>query len=363
MTIKLFEPYIDKSEEKAVLDVLRSKFWASGSGVGNVAKFESKFKKFVNADDCLAVNSGTAALNIAVSLLELKKNDEVIIPSLSFVSTANCILRNGGKPVFVDVDPKSLCIDPKKIEELITKRTKAILPVHFGGMPCDLEKILKISNKFRLKVIEDAAHATGAVYNKKRIGNHGFAVCFSFHPIKNLGMPTGGLIAINDKNHKQLRNKIESRRWCGISNRHDDKYEINEIGDNYYLNEISAAIGIEQLKKLNKMNSIRKKIAKRYFSELEHESKMPFNNNCSYHLYWICVKNRDSFRKELYKNGIQTGTHYKPIHKFKLYKAKEQLPITEKIGNQIVTLPIHPNLTDRQVSKIIALVSTFAKEP
>ena len=361
MTIKLFEPYIDKSEEKAVLDVLRSKFWASGSGVGNVAKFESKFKKFVNADDCLAVNSGTAALNIAISLLDLKKNDEVIIPSLSFVSTANCVLRNEGKPVFVDIDPNTLCIDPYKIEKLITKRTKAILPVHFGGLPCDLEKILKISKKYKIKVIEDAAHATGSVYNKKLIGNHGFAVCFSFHPIKNLGMPTGGLIAINDRNHKQFRRKIESRRWCGISNRHDDKYEINEVGDNYYMNEFSAAIGIEQLKKLNKMNSIRKKIAKRYFTELENESKMPFDNNCSYHLYWICVKNRNNFRKELYKNGIQTGTHYKPIHTFKLYQNKIKLPITEKIGKEIVTLPIHPNLTNKQLDKIISLSNKFSK--
>ena len=361
MTINLFEPYTDKSEEKVVLDVLRSKFWASGSGVRNVGKFELKFKKFVNADDCLAVNSGTAALNIAISLLELKKHDEVIMPSLSFVSTANCVLRNQGKPVFSDIDPNTLCIDPQKIEKLITKRTKAILPVHFGGMPCDLEKILKISKKFGLKVIEDAAHATGAVYNKKLIGNHGFAVCFSFHPIKNLGMPTGGLIAINDRNHKQLRRKIESRRWCGISNRHDDKYEINEVGDNYYMNEFSAAIGIEQLKKLKKMNSIRKKIAKRYFTELENESKMPFHNNCSYHLYWICVKNRDNFRKELYKNGIQTGTHYKPIHTFKLYNEKVKLPVTEKIGNEIVTLPIHPNLTNKQLDKIISLSNKFSK--
>ncbi len=211
MTIKLFEPYIDKSEEKAVLDVLRSKFWASGSGVGNVAKFESKFKKFVNADDCLAVNSGTAALNIAVSLLELKKNDEVIIPSLSFVSTANCILRNGGKPVFVDVDPKSLCIDPQKIEKLITKRTKAILPVHFGGMPCNLDEIQKISKKSKLVIIEDAAHAVGTKLRRKKIGTHGDAVCFSFHPVKNLAMPTGGLISINHKSHEKFKKLLLSR--------------------------------------------------------------------------------------------------------------------------------------------------------
>ena len=361
MKINLFEPYIDKSEEKVVLDVLRSKFWASGSGVRNVGKFESKFKKFINADECLAVNSGTAALNIAVSLLELKKNDEVILPSLSFVSTANCILRNGGKPIFVDIDPTTLCIDPEKIEKSITNKTKAILPVHFGGMPCDMKKILKLSKKFKLKIIEDAAHATGASFNKKRIGTHGFAVCFSFHPIKNLAMPTGGLIAINDKNHKKMREKIEARRWCGISNRHDDKYQINEIGDNYYMNEISAAIVLEQLKKLNKMNSIRKQIAKKYFSELQNKVKMPFDNNCSYHLYWICVKNRDEFRENLYKNGIQTGTHYKPIHSFKLYANNKQLPYTEKIGREIVTLPIHPNLSNKQLEKIILLSNKFSE--
>ena len=127
------------------------------------------------------------------------------------------------------------------------------------------------------------------------------------------------------------------------------------------MNEISAAIGIEQLKKLNKMNSIRKKIAKRYSSELQNESKMPFDNNCSYHLYWICVKNRIDFRKKLYKNGIQTGTHYKPIHTFRLYKNKTKLPITEKIGQEIVTLPIHPNLTNKQLDKIILLSNRFSK--
>ena len=143
MKINLFEPYIDKSEEKSVLSVLRSKFWASGSGIGNVKKFEDKFKQFINADECVAVNSGTAALNIAVSLLDVK-DKEVIIPSLSFISTANCVLMNGGKPVFADINPDTLCIDPETIAKLITKNTKAVIPVHFGGMPCNIEKILDL---------------------------------------------------------------------------------------------------------------------------------------------------------------------------------------------------------------------------
>ena len=360
--INLFEPNIDKSEEKIVLDILRSKFWASGSGVRNVKKFEDKFKKYVQADECLAVNSGTAALNIALSLINIK-NKEVILPSLSFVSTANCILMNGGIPVFADVEPQTLCLEVNSIKKSITKKTKAIIPVHFGGMSCDMKEIIKISKANNLMIVEDAAHATGTIYNKKRIGSHGFAVCFSFHPVKNLAMPTGGLIAINDKNHKKIKKKIQSKRWCGITNRINDDYDINEIGDNYYMNEISAGIGIKQLEKLNSMNNIRKKIAKRYFSEIEVERKMPFVKDCSYHLYWILVKNRKKFREEMEKKGIQTGTHYKPIHTFSLYqnKNRKNLLVTETVGKQIVTLPMHPNLSNLQIEKIISCTNRFAE--
>jgi len=360
--INLFEPNIDKSEEKIVVDILQSKFWASGSGVGNVKKFETEFKKYIQSNQCLAVNSGTAALNIALSLIDIN-NKEVILPSLSFVSTANCILMNGGIPVFADVDPKTLCLGADNIKKLITKKTKAIIPVHFGGMPCDMKKIMKISKDNNLVIIEDAAHAAGTIYNKKKIGSHGFAVCFSFHPVKNLAMPTGGLIAINDKNHKKIKEKIQSKRWCGITNRINDDYDIKEIGDNYYMNEISAGIGIKQLKKLNSMNKIRKKIAKRYFSEIEIHKKMPFIKDCSYHLYWILVKNRKKFREEMEKKGIQTGTHYKPIHTFSLYqnKNRKKLPITETIGKQIVTLPMHSNLSNSQIEKIILYTNRFAE--
>tara|TARA_Y100000590_G_scaffold207495_1_gene234927 strand:- start:26 stop:1108 length:1083 start_codon:yes stop_codon:yes gene_type:complete len=360
MKINLFEPHIGKSEEKAVLDVLRKKFWASGSGIGHVREFEKKFKKFVGSDETIAVNSGTAALNIAVSLLDVK-GKEVILPSLSFVSTANCILMNGGKPKFADINPDTLCIEPNAIRKLISKKTKAIIPVHFGGMACDMKEILKISKKYKIKIIEDAAHATGSIFNKRKIGSHGFAVCFSFHPVKNLAMPTGGLIAINDVNHKNLRNKIDAMRWCGITNRKDDNYEIKELGNNYYMNEISAAIGIEQLRKLEKMNSVRKKIAKRYFSEIKLDEKMPYTKNCSYHLYWICVKNREKLRKELDSKGIQTGTHYKPIHKFSLYKKSLSLPITESVGKTIITLPMHPNLKENEIDRIISVINKFTK--
>jgi len=358
--IKLFDPTIDKKEENVIIKTLKSHFWASGKGTGNVSKFEQEFRKFIGSDNCVAVNSGTAALYLSFSLQNIK-NSEVILPSLSFVSTAHSILLNGGKPVFVDLDEKTLCIDPEKIEKSITQKTKAILPVHFGGMPCDLDKINEISQKKNLVIIEDAAHATGSTYRNKKIGSHSRLVCFSFHPVKNLSMPTGGLISINSKAHQKISEILKSKRWCGIKQRIGPNYDVDKVGWNYYMNEFSAAIGLIQLKKLKKLNNIRKSIAKRYNNEINVKSKMPFNRDCSYHLYWIIVKNRNEFMKKMRNKGIETGIHYKPIHQMTLYKENLALPITEKIGKSIVSIPIHANLEHADVDKIIVNVNRFAK--
>ena len=359
MVIKLFQPSINHLEKNAIVKVLKSKFWASGSGIGNVRKFEKKFQKFINSDTCISVNSGTAALNLALSLCEIK-NKEVILPSLGFVSSANAVLLNGGIPVFVDIDPKTLCIEPNEIESAITKKTKVVLPVHFGGFPCKLDIIQKLCRRNNLFLVEDAAHAVGSTFNRTQIGSHGDAVCFSFHPVKNLAMPTGGLISINNKNHIIFRKKLLSRRWCGITERKSTSYDVKEVGNNYYMNEFSAAIGLEQLKKLDELNKQRRKTTRRYFNEISLEDKMPFDNNCSYHFYWIRVKNRKKFREQLLKKGIETGIHYKPIHTFSFYKSKNYLPITENISKEIVSLPTHPNLTESDVDHIIKIVNKFS---
>lgn len=356
--IKLFDPVITKNMEKETIKVIRSKFWASGSGVGKVKEFEKSFSKYLNSKDCIAVNSGTAALHLALNL-EGVKGKQVIIPSLSFASTAHAVVYNGGKPIFADVNPETLCIDPSDIESKINGKTSVILPVHFGGMSCELSEIIKICKKYNLTLIEDAAHAAGATYKKKKIGVHGKYVCFSFHPVKNLAMPTGGAIAINDKQFKKSRNQIESLRWCGIDNRKGASYDITKLGWNYYMNEISAAIGLEQLKILEKTNKKRRHIAKRYSKELDLSSKMPYNDECSYHLYWIRVKNRVKFMKNLKDEGIESGIHYKPIHKMTYYNSKQKLPVTETISKQIVSLPIHPNLNDSQVNKIIKISNRY----
>ena len=356
--IKLFDPNIGKDEKQKISQVLESKFWASGSGTRNVLKFENQFKKYLGSDDCIAVNSGTSALNLALSLSNIK-NKEVILPSLSFVSTAHAVIINGGIPVFVDIKPETMCIDPNEIEKSITPKTAAILPVHFGGFPCNLKDIQNIAEKHNLEIIEDAAHAAGATYNNKKIGSHGTAVCFSFHPVKNLAMPTGGLISINHKNHKQFRKILLARRWCGITDRIDSEYDVKELGWNYYMNEFSAAVGLVQLKKLDKLNNIRKNIAKFYDKQIDADHKTAFNEDCSYHLYWILVKNRKKFREKMEQVGIETGTHYKPIHTMEMYQNHKILPNTEKIGKQIVTIPIHPNLTTVERDKIVNSINKF----
>ena len=357
--IKLFDPSIGKEEEIAIKHVLRSKNWASGAGLGKVAEFENNFKKYTDSKECIAVNSGTAALNLALSMYSIK-GKEVILPSMTFVATANAVVMNGGKPVFADIDEDTLNVSLDEIKSKISQKTKIILPVHFGGLSCDMEGIQSLAKKNNLKIVEDAAHAAGSKYKNSKIGSHGHAVCFSFHPVKNLAMPTGGLISINEKNGKRMREILLAKRWCGITNRKGTDYDVKDIGDNYYMNEFSASIGIIQLKKLDKLNSIRKRIAKRFSSELNLQTKSKFDKDCSYHFYWIIVKNREKFRKKMFENGIETGTHYKPVHKMSRYKSKNKLENTEKIGNKIVTIPCHPNLNNSQIDKIIKTVNKYS---
>ena len=358
--IKLFDPIFDRSEEKELMKILQSGFWASGTGVGKVSKFEQEFKKYTKTKSCVAVNSGTAALHLALGEADIS-GKEVLLPSLSFVSTANAVLYNKGIPVFVDVDKKTLCINPEQVKEKISRKTKVILPVHFGGMPADIDEIKKIAKNNNCMVIEDAAHACGADFKNKKIGSHSDMCCFSFHPVKNLAMPTGGLITINTKNHIKNKKSLFEKRWCGISNRKDTKYDVKQIGWNYYMNEFSAGIGLIQLKKLDKLNKKRKDIARQYFKKLSIAEKMPYTQDCVYHFYWILVNNRDEFRKEFSKAGIETGIHYQPIHQMSLYKTKIKLPITEEISKKIVTLPTHPNLKKYEIDKIIKLANSISK--
>ena len=337
---------------------MNSLHWASGTGKGKVLEFEKNFMKYTSSQECVALNSGTAALHLALNLLDIK-DKEVLVPSLTFVTTVHSILYNGGIPIFVDVEPKTFCMDIADLEKKITRKTKAIIPVHYGGLSCQMDKIKKIAKNNSCKVVSDAAHACGAKFNGKKIGSECELVCFSFHPVKNLSMPKGGAITINSKNKTKFKRKLNSLRWCGIDNKKNSFYDITSLGYNYYMDEISAAIGIEQLKKLDRHNKIRLKIAKTYHNELSFSQKMPWNKDCCYHLYWIRVKNRKEFMKKMHLKGIETGTHYLPVHLMKYYSSKTKLPVTEKVGKEIVTLPMHANLSSNDVDFIIKTANSL----
>jgi len=294
------------------------------------------------------VNSGTAALHLALSLYDIK-GKEVILPAMSFVSTANAILYNGGIPVFADIEERTLCLDNYDVLEKVTDNTIATIPVHFGGFPCELDL-------GPYPIIEDAAHAAGSILGGRRIGTHGQVVCFSFHPVKNLAMPTGGAIALNNIDEEDIT-KLKARRWCGITERDGMKYQVKEIGWNYYMNEISAAIGIEQLKKLDDHNQRRYEIAERYHNEIAKYVSMPMDTFCSYHLYWIRVKGRRKFIQKMENHNIEVGIHYTPIDHFKLYK-RADLPVTNIVATEIVSLPIHPGMSDDMVSRVIKVANS-----
>ncbi|WP_428324964.1 DegT/DnrJ/EryC1/StrS family aminotransferase [Nitrosopumilus sp.] len=356
--IKLFSPKFDNKEISAAVNTIKSANWASGSGRGNVEKFENKFCDYINAKECVAVDNGTAALHLSLHLLNIK-NKEILVPSFTFITTIHSIVYNGGIPIFVDIDPKSLCIDTNDLEKKISKKTKGIINMHYGGFPNKINDIKKISKKYQLHIVDDAAHACGAKNKNKKIGSENELTCFSFHPVKNLAMPKGGAITINTRDSKNLKEKLNSLRWCGIDKRVGTKYDITSLGYNYYMDEISASIGIEQLKKLDKMNEIRFKIAKKYNSNLNTREKMPISKDCSYHLFWIRVKNRHIFMKKMYAKGIETGSHYIPAHLTSYYKKNHKLPITEMVAKEVVTLPMHPNLTDEEIEFIIKTANSI----
>ena len=358
--IKLFDPHFDKEEKEALLEVLESGTWASGAGTGKVNEFENKFNKYIGSDECTAVNSGTAALHLALLQLEIK-DKEVLVPSMTFVSTVHAIQYAGGKPIFVDIDQKTLCMDLVDLGKKISNKTALIIPVHFGGIPCDLDKIIDIAKERKIPIVEDAAHACGSIYHGKKLGTHSEMVCFSFHPVKNLSMLTGGAITFNGEMSQSRKKMINSQRWCGIDDRNGVFYDVSRIGWNYYLNEFSAAIGIQQLEKLDTMNKRRRAIARMYHDEILLEHKMPLYDDCCYHLYWIRVKERARFIKFMNESDIEVGVHYKPVHLMQMYNSSISLPATESVWPELVSIPMHTNLTDDDVRYIIEKINAFSE--
>jgi len=363
MMIPIAKPLISDEEKKAVIRVLESGRLTQGK---TVEEFEKKFASYCDVKYGITTSNGTTALHTAVMALGIEKEDEVITSPLSFVASSNCLLYVGAKPVFVDIDPKTYNIDPDLIEEKITERTKAILPVHLYGQPCDMDKIMKIARKYNLLVIEDASQAHGAEFKGKKIGSFGNVACFSFYPTKNMTTAEGGIVLTNSDD---IDNKCRLIRNHGQT----DVYYHNVLGFNFRMTEIQAAIGIEQLKKLNEWNETRIKNAKFLTENLKDLNDIitPYVDSRVkhvFHQYTIRIKKMSNvdLSKKLEKRGIQTKIYYPiPIHKQIFYKKlgyNDSLFEAELASKEILSIPVHPSLSKGDLEKIVKQLREILRE-
>ncbi|MDP7367412.1 MAG: UDP-4-amino-4,6-dideoxy-N-acetyl-beta-L-altrosamine transaminase [Candidatus Pacebacteria bacterium] len=356
---------IDHSDINAVVKTLKSDFLTQGP---KVLEFEKALAKYCGARYAVAVSSGTAGLHLAYLAVGIKHGDEVLTTPNTFVATANMIIVTGAKPVFCDIREDTYNIDEKKIEKLITKKTKAIVPVHFAGHPCEMTKIKKIAKKHKITVIEDACHALGAKYKNKKIGNIGGMAVFSFHPVKPITTGEGGAVVTNDK---KLYEKLLSLRSHGIHKDKSGKNVMTELGYNYRLTDIQSALGISQLKRLNSFIKRRRDIVRKYEKELSSVKDIILPKELSnvysgWHLYIIRVKNkriRDKLMKYLKKNGIGVNFHYPAVYSHPYYRKNGfksfSLSIEEKYHSTCITLPLYPDLKKTEIRLITNIIKSF----
>jgi dTDP-4-amino-4,6-dideoxygalactose transaminase len=361
--IKFFDFKREYSGLKEEINIKIDEVLSKGNFInGNeLQDFESKFSKYIGTKNGLGVNSGSDALFMAIKALDINRDEEVITVSHTFISTVDAITRNNAIPVFVDIDPDTYCIDVSKIESKITDNTRAIIVVHLYGHPADMDPILKIAKKHNLFVIEDCSQAHGAKYKGKTVGSLGDISCFSFYPVKNLGAyGDGGFIALNDD---FLFEKLGMMHNYGQSMK--NQYEF--VGLNSRLDEIQAAILNVKLEYLDIWNNERKKLANSYNKLLDNSIyKIPCTKEYAdhvFHLYVIRTSKRDEIRDYLLKKDIQTMVHYPiPIHKQNSYKnlaSSDNIPITEEICSQIVSLPINPWLKSFEVEEICEILNNM----
>lgn len=368
MHIPLFQPWLNESDKKKILSSLATSQLTDGP---ILRKFEKTFANHVSSRYAIGVSNGTSALHLALKSLGIGSGDEVIVPNFTFVATANAVIISGATPILADIDP-TLNISISSIRKKISKKTRAILPVHFAGYPCNIKEIMKITKKHNLRVIEDCAHSLGASINKKHVGTFGDVGCFSFYPTKNITTIEGGMIITNLKTIKQ---KIESLRNHGLNRNllERDKsskpweYDVSNPGYNYRLDEVRSALGLSQLSRIKQITRKRKLAAKYYNEKLFDVSgieivNLKHENDHVYHLYIIRIKkefgvSRDNVHKKLYKKGIRTTVHYKPIHLFTYFKKfniqKNKFPNSMKAYKECLTLPLFPTISRKQQDYVI----------
>ncbi|WP_144550630.1 UDP-4-amino-4,6-dideoxy-N-acetyl-beta-L-altrosamine transaminase [Bacillus sp. X1(2014)] len=367
------QQWIDDDDIEAVVNVLKSDYLTTGPAV---SKFEQEIANYVGAKYAVSFSNGTAALHGACFAAGITIGDEVITTPLTFAASANCVLYLGGKPIFVDIDPKTYNINPKEIEKHITNKTKAIIPVDFTGQPVDLEEIYAIAKKYGLVVIEDAAHALGAKYKGKKVGSISDMTMFSFHPVKHITSGEGGMITTNNKEYYEKMLQFRSHGITRDQNKMLENhgpwyYEMQFLGFNYRLTDIQAALGTSQLKKIDKFIELRKKYAAMYnaaFATIP-QITIPYQHSeaeSSWHLYIIRL-NQDLLkakRKEIVEHllsmNIGVNVHYIPIYLLPYYQQLEfqkgLCPQAEKLYEEIITLPLFPKMSELDVSDVIQAV-------
>ena len=363
--------WLDEDDIGAVIEVLRSDWLTTGSKVG---EFEKAFAGAVGAKDAVAVSSGTAALHAAMHALGIGPGDEVIVPPMTFAASANCVVFLGGTPVFTDVEPDTLLLDPTQVESKITPLTKAILSVDYAGQACDYEALRGIAQAWGLALVDDACHALGASYNGRQVGTLADLNTFSLHPVKHVTSGEGGVVTTDDTT---LAARIRVFRNHGITSDHHQRerngswfYEMVELGFNYRLTDFQCALGMSQLTKLPHWVARRREIARRYdqaFAKMPAITPLVTRPNVShaYHLYVVQLDlerlkvDRATVFTALRAEGIGVNVHYIPVHLHPFYREHFQTgvgdcPIAEAAYERLLTLPLHPRMSDKDVEDVIA---------
>jgi UDP-4-amino-4,6-dideoxy-N-acetyl-beta-L-altrosamine transaminase len=375
-----FIPYgsqwIDETDIEAVTKTLKSDYLTTGP---KIKEFEDKFADYVDAKYAVAVANGTAALHAATYAAGIKEGDEVITTPLTFAATANSVLYQDATPVFADIDPETYNIDPESIKKKITEKTKAIIPVHYTGQPCDMDKIKKIVNENELIIIEDGAHAVGSTYKEQKIGSIGDMTTFSFHPVKNMTTGEGGMITTDSKD---LYDKLIKFRTHGITkdeseyiNKSDGPWyhEQQELGYNYRITDIQAALGITQLKKIDKFLARRREIVNKYNNEFKEIDGLIIpeqleNTNSAWHIYVLQLElekltvDKKEIFNVLREKNLGVNVHYIPVYFHPYYQSlgyqKGICPKAERLYERIITIPLYPKMTDQQVDEVIKRIKS-----
>jgi dTDP-4-amino-4,6-dideoxygalactose transaminase len=357
-------PSIGEDEIREVTDVLRSGWITTGP---RTVQFEKDFAAYVGATHALALTSGTAALHCAYWALDLKPGDEILCPSLTWPSTANMAAALGAKVVFADIDRDTRQIDPKDVAKKITKKTRAIVPVHFAGAPADLDALQAIAGK-KIKIIEDAAHAAGTEYKGRRIGSHGNTTIYSFHPIKDITTGEGGMLTTDDdKLAARLKlfkfHGVSRDAWKAYGSAATAHYDTVLPGFKYNLTDIASAMGIHQLRRLDGFIARRREIAEKYLAGLAGvpglglPSAPSYPHRHAWHLFTVLVEKRDEFMAKLKEQNIGSGLHFEAVHRTSFYKkGAKKLPHTDHVCKRILSLPLFPDMTDRDAEDVIAAV-------